>query len=191
MKILPDTSDENLMLLLNAGNSDAFTALYNRYKGILILHAYKKLGDFEEAKEIVQDVFSVLWANHATIPHVNNCGAYLYTLIRNKVLNFIEHQNVEARYAASFQNFVTEQHFGTDLLLREREMQGMIDREIDALPPKMREVFLLSRKNHLTHKEIAEKLDISEFTVKNHIKGALKILRMKLGLLAIILLHYL
>lgn len=191
MNLAPEALDEELILMLKNGDRNAFTELYTRYKGILILHAYKKLGDFEDAKEIIQEVFSTLWLHHTTLPEVRNCGAYLYTLVRNKVLNFIEHKSVEARYAASFQSFVGEQHYVTDLQLREKEMQAMIDREIDALPTKMREVFLLSRKNHLTHKEIAEKLDISEFTVKNHIKAALKILRGRLGLVVLILTHYL
>lgn len=186
-----DNLDEDLISMLKNGSRDAFTELYNRYKGILILHAYKKLGNFEEAKEIVQEVFSMMWLNHASLPEVKNTGAYLYTLVRNKVLNFIEHRGVEARYAASFKDFISDQHYVTDLQMREKEMQAMIDREIEALPPKMREVFLLSRKEHLSHKEIAEKLEISEFTVKNHIKAALKILRMKLGLLVVIMTHYL
>ncbi len=176
-----DEPDELLIDLIKTGDDAAFTALYNRYKALLTVHAYKKLGNFEDAKEIIQDIFSGMWANRGNLPTVKNGGAYLYTLVRNRVLNHIEHANIEARYAASFHYFVSEKNYVTDLLLRERELEALIEREIAALPPKMQEVFVLSRKAHLSNKEIAEKLNISEFTVKNHIKAASKLLRMKLG----------
>ncbi|MNY44980.1 RNA polymerase sigma factor [compost metagenome] len=60
----------------------------------------------------------------------------------------------------------------------------MIDREIASLPPKMKEVFLMSRKDNLSHKEIADKLGIAEPTVKKQVNNALKTLRVKLGLFA-------
>jgi RNA polymerase sigma-70 factor (ECF subfamily) len=73
-------------------------------------------------------------------------------------------------------------------LVREKQLAAIIEREIAALPPKMREVFVLSRKEYLTHKEIAELLGISEQTVSKHVTNALKILRVKLGAVAYILL---
>lgn len=182
MDHLIEASDELLIDLIKSGDDAAFTVLYNRFKGLLTVHAYKKLGNFEDAKEIIQDVFSKMWASRSNLPPVKNGGAYLYTLVRNQVLNHIEHANIEARYAASFHDFVGEKNYVTDLQLRERELEAVIAREIAALPPKMQEVFVLSRKSHLSNKEIAEKLNISESTVKNHIKAASKILRMKLGI---------
>jgi len=176
--------------MLQAGDNDAFTELYNRYKKPLIIHSYKKTGDLEDAKEIVQEVFSTLWSQREQLPPILHVSAYLYTMVRNKVLNYIEHKQVEARYALNFQNFMDEGYNASDIQIREKELQQMIDKEIAALPPKMREVFILSRKEHLSHKEIAERLNISEFTVKNHIKGALKILRLKIGLCTLIALHY-
>jgi len=190
MGFLLHADDKELIVMLQAGDNDAFTELYNRYKKPLIIHSYKKTGDLEDAKEIVQEVFSTLWSQREQLPPIQQVSAYLYTMVRNKVLNYIEHKQVEARYALNFQNFMDEGHNASDIQIREKELQQMIDKEIAALPPKMREVFILSRKEHLSHKEIAERLNISEFTVKNHIKGALKILRLKIGLCTLIALHY-
>jgi len=190
MGFLIHVDDRELVVMLQAGDTEAFTELYNRYKSPLIIHSYKKIGDLEDAKEIVQEVFSTLWSQREQLPSIQQVSGYLYTMVRNKVLNYIEHKQVEARYALNFQRFIDEGHNSSDIQIREKELQQMIDREIAALPPKMREVFILSRKEHLTHKEIAERLNISEFTVKNHIKGALKILRLKIGLCAVIALHY-
>jgi RNA polymerase sigma-70 factor (family 1) len=185
--------DEDLTLLLQADSHDAFTAIYHRYKGLLVIHANKKLGgDLEDSKEIIQEVFANFWSNRQVLPVIKNLKAYLYTLVRNRVLNQIQHQQVVTKYEESFNNFAQEYHYSADLLIREKQMIAIIEKEINALPPKMKEVFSLSRKDQLSHKEIAAKLEISEFTVKNHIKSALKILRTRLDLALIIVLlrHY-
>lgn len=188
MQFPGEVSDEELVTLLRAGNQNAYTEIYNRYKGVLLIHAYKKLGSFEEAKDIVQDMFSWLWSERKNFPETQNISGYLYTIVRNRVLNAIEHKKVISKYAESFATFAKEHENVTDLVVDEAEMRRLIDREIEALPPKMKEVFILSRRGQLSYKEIAEHLDISEFTVKNHIKAALKILRVKLGLVAFLFL---
>jgi RNA polymerase sigma factor (sigma-70 family) len=68
--------------------------------------------------------------------------------------------------------------------VREHQLSQLIEQEINQLPPKMREIFVLSRKHNLSHRQIAEQLDIAEPTVKKQVANALKILRTKLGLFA-------
>jgi RNA polymerase sigma-70 factor (ECF subfamily) len=179
-------SDIELINLLRSGDQEAYTEIYRRYKGILLIHAYKKLGNFEEAKDIVQETFSFLWKDRDQIPETKNLAGFLYTVVRNKILNYIEHKKVEFKYASSFIQFATAENHVTDFLIREKELAARIDKEINALPEKMKEVFVLSRKDNLSHKEIAEKLNISVFTVKNHIKSALKALRPKFEMLIIV-----
>lgn len=186
MLILENLPDGELLSLVKADNPKAFGVIYDRYKGILAVHAYKKLGNFEEAKDIVQEVFSTFWNKRSDIETAANVPGYLYTIASHKVLNFIKHRNIASRYASSFQEMAVAFSSPTESLVRERNMAEIIQREIDALHPKMRIVFLLSREEHLTHREIAEKLGISEFTVKNHIKAALKILRLRLGIIVYI-----
>jgi RNA polymerase sigma-70 factor (ECF subfamily) len=192
MQAFEELPDDELMLMLQADDHGAFTALYHRYKGVLVIHANKKLANLEESKEIVQEVFSNLWYDRHKLPKIHNLKAFLYTLARNKVLNQIQHERVVIRYAESFTTFVQEHQNTTDLLIREKQMVEIIDQEINALPPKMKEVFILSRKNHLSHKEISDKLEISEHTVKNHIKAALKVLRSRLDIAVLLFLlrHY-
>lgn len=174
---------------MREGDHRAFTQIYERYKGLLIVHASKKLdGNLEEAKEIVQEIFSNLWYNRYNSPEIANVSAYLYRITRNRILNHIEHQTVVSRYADDFTRFSSTYNAPTDERIREKQLLAIIDKEIAALPPKMKEVFLLSRRAHLSHKEIAQKLDISENTVKNHIKSALKILRTRLDILTFLIL---
>lgn len=82
---------------------------------------------------------------------------------------------------SSLQNYITHGPCITDHVIREKQLAALIEKGISDLPPKMKEVFELSRKQKLTHKEIAEKLNLSEQTVKKQVNNALKILRVKLG----------
>lgn len=187
MNLYKNLNDQELAVLLKKGNEAAFYEIYERYKGILHMHAYKKLVDFEEAKDVVQELFSALWDKRNDLPETVNFSGYLYSSVRNRIFNIYAHKKVAAGYVTSFQKINSEASYITDELVRENELARQIEAEITALPERMREVFLLSRKEHLSHKEIAERLDISEFTVKNHIKKALKTLRFKLGLYAYII----
>ena len=81
------------------------------------------------------------------------------------------------------QNFIADSGIQTDFLIRENDLKTLIEKEIQALPPRMKEAFQLSRKEKLSHKEIANLMDISEQTVSTQIKKALRILRVRLGLI--------
>jgi len=180
-------SDEQLAALLRQGNHDAFGVLYNRYKGVLHVHAYKKLGDLEKAKDLIQELFVNLWSKRDALPETLNLSGYLYATLRNRILDVVAHEKVETKYIDSLQNFVTENNFITDRHVRERELSRLIEQAVNELPERMREVFIMSRNEGKSHKEIAEALEISESTVKNHMKGALKNLRSKLGLFTYLL----
>lgn len=183
-------SDAELVAYLRNGDENAFTEIYNRYKGILHVHAYKKLGSFEEAKDVLQDMFTWIWNNRESLPYTENIAGYLYTITKNKVLNVIAHKKIVYKYAASFDKFMDKGVFITDLIVQENELANIIEREIEALPPKMREVFIMSRQLNLSHREISEQLGISESTVKYHVKTALKVLRVKLGLMAYLIILF-
>jgi len=174
-------TDQELVALLNRGNQIAYTEIYNRYKLLMYTHVYKKLGNREEASDVIQELFTMLWKNHKTIHITSSLSGYLYTAARNSVLNIIEHRGVQSRYVDSLGQFAGSFVAITDHLIREKQMSALIEKEIAALPKKMREVFELSRKSHLSHREIAAQLDISEQTVTKQIKNALKILRTRLG----------
>ena len=181
-------TDQTLLTLLKQGDKGAYTVIYDRYKNLLYNHAYKKLGDPEEVKDVLQELFTNLWNKRADIPVAMNLSGYLYAGIRNRVLNLLSHKEVENKYLTSIQRFTPEEDYSTDLAIREKELAGLIQKEIDQLPPKMREVFLLSRKENLSHQEIAGQLSISEQTVAKQVTNALRILRLRLGSLFILLL---
>ncbi|TDQ07105.1 RNA polymerase sigma-70 factor [Pedobacter metabolipauper] len=175
-------SDVKLCTLLKASDHVAFSELFLRYNRILYIHAYKLLNHHEEARDVVQELFTALWDNHSTLIIQHNFAGFLYASIRNRIFDMLVHQKVKSKYVESIQRFINIGVTQTDHLIRTKELKAIIEKEISFLSPKMRTVFELSRKEHLSNKEIAERLDISEQTVKNQISSALKILRKKLGL---------
>lgn len=174
-------SDADLIILLKSDDAMAYTVIYNRYFDSLYLHACNKLKDKEEAQDVIHELFTHLWNKRKELLIKSNLSSYLYISVRNRILDLISHQQVESKYVNSLQNFINEGHCITDHLIREKQLANLIEKGISNLPTKMREVFELSRKEKLSHKEIAAQLNLSEQTVKKQINNALKILRIKLG----------
>jgi RNA polymerase sigma-70 factor (ECF subfamily) len=181
-----DLSDDKLVALLKQGNEQALKEIFTRYNKLLYSYAYKKLEDQEEAKDLVQDLFIRLWSNRESFLLKTSLPSYLFRAVRNRALDIFAHKKIKSDYIASFQAFIDLPQSTTDYLVREKDISALIDREIQSLPPKMREIFILSRKENYSHKEIAKKIGISEETVTKQIKRALKILRLRLKLVLII-----
>lgn len=177
---IPHT-DAVLLARLKVGDQDAFYEIYDRYSLTLLNHAQKKLRQREEARDIVQGVFAMLWQKRATLGKVRNLSAFLYASVRNAVLNRFAHREVKDRYHRSMAEFQKVYPHDADHLIREKQLKEAIEQEIRGMPRRMQEVFELSRKEYLSHQEIAERLGISERTVASHITHALKILRDRFG----------
>ncbi len=181
-------TDFELLSQLREGKQDAYAEIYDRFQGLLYIYACKIIKDFDEAEDIVQEVFISLWDKRSTLTIQTSLSAYLYTAVRYKFMNLLAHQKVRTDYSASLQQFINKGEFQTDNYIREKEFSAEIEKEINLLPEKMREIFILSRKQHQSNKEIAEQLNVSQKTVRNQLGNALKILRIKLGLVTFIML---
>ncbi len=173
-------TDSELAFLIKENDQLAYTEVFLRYSKLLVAHAYRLLGDQDEANDVVQDVFLTLWQKRAHLVLNTSLSSYLYTAIRNRVFNRMSHQKIVARYADSIVNFMETGHAVTDELIRAKELAIIIEQEIAALPPKMREVFLLNKREELSYKEIALKLDITDKTAKQQVYNAVKNLRLKI-----------
>ncbi|WEK17653.1 MAG: RNA polymerase sigma-70 factor [Candidatus Pedobacter colombiensis] len=174
-------TDEELFVLIKEGNHTAYTQVFDRFYGLLYLHALKILLDEDEAKDLVQELFEMIWMKRDLLIVNGSVSAYLYASTRNMVLNQIAHKKVKNRYLDTLGEFVGQEEYLTDFYVREKELKRIIEKEISALPQKMSEIFKLSRTEYLSHKEIASKLHLSELTVKTQVKRALKILKPKFG----------
>lgn len=174
-------SDQELTVHILNHDHQAYIELYNRYHGLLYVYACKITHDELEAEDIVQEVFIYLWEKRTVIKITSSIASFLYSAVRYKFFNLLDSKKVRTDYSRSFQSFIDEGVCTTDEYVREKELAGLIEREISMLPDKMREIFELSRKEFLTHKEISKRLNISEKTVKNQINNSLKVLRARLG----------
>ncbi|MFD2556478.1 RNA polymerase sigma-70 factor [Sphingobacterium tabacisoli] len=182
MTCYSDFSDKHLFTLLIQGDESAFSEMYHRYKEALYFHANRSLSDHDEARDMVQEVFASLWAKRKSLPVPDSVDAYLYGAIRNRILNFIAHQKVVDRYIGSIDTFLSFTTSTTDHPLRHKELEGLLLREIERLPKKMKTVFEMSRKQGMTYKQIATELNISDQSVKKQMQRAIRILRLKIKL---------
>ncbi|MBL1409426.1 RNA polymerase sigma-70 factor [Sphingobacterium faecale] len=183
-------SDSDLLKLLKSDDQKAFTELYERYHSLLYIYANKKLEANSQSLDIVQDILLSIWNKRSTLHITVTLRSYLFTAIRNRILDVFTHQKVETKYLDSLKH-IMETYSPSDHLIREKELKTLIDQEIKAMPPRMREIFILSRKEWLSNHEIANRLSISQSTVETQMKRALRHLRLKLSHFANLLLELL
>ena len=184
MKMYSEFTDSELIRLLKDRNHEAFAEIYNRYAVLMFYKVNQMLRDEEPSKDLVQDLFVALWDKSELIEENNNLAGYLYIGARNRVLKFIQRNKLKNDHIASLAKYASEISLETIQDIDERELKTIVQREIDNLPPKMRVIFEMSRKDNLSHAEIAGKLGLSDHTVKKQVNNALKILRSKLSIYA-------
>jgi RNA polymerase sigma-70 factor (ECF subfamily) len=147
-------------------------AIYDRYWSKLYLQAYNVVRDRYVSEDIVQEIIVQLWMKRSVI-QINRLDAYLYSAVRYQVFKVIRSYKV-------IESLKTEEISGVndaDQMLMKEDMQKLLDEGISQLPVKCREVFTLSRKDHLSTKEIAVRLGIAPKTVENQLTIALRRLR--------------
>ncbi|WP_257670356.1 RNA polymerase sigma factor [Parapedobacter tibetensis] len=181
------STDSELVGRVAAGDHAAYTAVYNRYGGLLYVHAWRKLNNREAAKDLVQELFTSLWVNRGSLRPDIVLPNYLYAAVRYKIIKYFARKKRETAYLDTLKEVAEYDGVMPDHAVREQELQRLIEQEVGQLPPKMRTVFQMSRQQYLSHREIAEGLDISEATVKKQVNNALKVLRVKLGTLLVML----
>ena len=178
--------DKDLVGLLLEDDHLAYLEIYNRHAKGLYVTGCKKLDDKDEVKDLLQDVFVALWQNRYSLTVDTPLPGYLHATMRYMVIKRVVHKKVQITYLESLKFSTPVKSSTADYLARENELKRIIESEISSLPGKMQEVFRMSREHHLSHKEIAMQLGLSEATVKKHVNNALKSLRVKLGPLLIL-----
>ncbi|RQO74438.1 RNA polymerase subunit sigma-70 [Pedobacter sp. KBW06] len=174
-------TDTELFTLLCNDDHEAFTEIYDRYSALLYVHAYKRIRNREEARDLIHELFTVLWSKRDLIVLKTGLSAYLYRSVRNRVIDLVNRNKLQTYYVSSFEGFLNNGTNITDHAIRLKELSLLIENEVDKLPEKMKQVFVLSRNEYRSHKEISETLEISELTVRKQINSALKVLRPKLS----------
>lgn len=164
-----------------------FSKVYRIYFPKLVRFSQAYVLSEHEAENIVQNTFLYLWENQDTLSSLNNVNAFLFTLVKNRCIDFLRKQLKEGntQSLSDIQEKELElklyslQKFDENKLSQE-EIEQIITKAVDSLPPRCKEIFVLSRLEGLSHKEIAEQLNISKNTIEGQITIALRKLRVQL-----------
>ena len=159
------------------GEEDAFCELYAAYKNRLIYFAMRFLKSREYAEDIFQDAFTIVWQGRRFINPDALFSAYLYTIVRNRILNQLRDLSYQDKLreqilsqAVNYTNETRDEIIANDL-------RQFISCALQQLTPRQREIFEMSREQQMSHREIAEVLGISVNTVQESISISLKTLR--------------
>lgn len=174
-------TDKELTGLLSADDMRAFTEIYNRYWKKLFSVAANKIHDFDEAEEIVQDIFVSLWRRRAELDTVDTLGPYLAVSVKYRVIKVLDKRGSRQRYADQYKNNLDIADNGTEQWLEFEELKDRLMVLVAELPEKCRLAYQLSREAGYSQKMIAAEMGISEKTVEAHLGKALKTLRARLS----------
>lgn len=170
-------NDSDLLRLWQQGDESAFEAIYKKHAVKLLSVALQKTGDRIIAEELVQDAFLSFYKNKASLTTLASALAFLYVVLKNKIMDKYRHDFVRKKYEDHLFTYYNEADHSTTAFIETRELEKILRTEIEKLPPQCRTVFNLSRKEYFSNKEIAASLQISENTVEQHMRKALRILR--------------
>ena len=174
-------TDLELVDLLKKDDSDAFSEIYSRYAVLLAGFASSKLFDLEDSRDIIHDVFVKLWQERKQLKVDRDLKAYLFKLTRYRIVDKIRKNITRQEYAAMVNSLAVSYGVTIEQEIAAKEMAQIIETSLNKLSPRVKEVYLLSREENLSVAEIADKLQVSEQTVKNQLSTALKHLRASLS----------
>ena len=190
MSKIQELSDNELIQLLKKDDNVAFTEIYNRYKESLAGFAGAQLYHLEDAHDILHDIFVKLWEDRHTLDISGNLRSYLFSATRYRIIDRIRRKITRQDYALMLQETKPAQSYGADKVIEAKELQKNIEKALNELPQRVKQIYQLSRDQHQSTLEIAQMLNISEQTVKNQLTTALKHLRQSISSLSIALLSY-
>ena len=171
------SEERSLILRLIGGDEDAFCELYATYKNRLIYFAMRFLKSREYAEDVFQDAFTVVWQSRRFINPDASFSSYLYTIMRNRILNQLRNAANEEKLKESIFSQALDYTEDTKREVMLNDLKSLISHALQQLTPRQREIFEMSREAQLSHKEIADKLGISVNTVQEHISISLKLIR--------------
>lgn len=170
-------SDEVLVKMLQTNNELALQEIFERYHSRLFRLASAVLHDDYLAEDLVQDVFIDFWSRRHT-SDVHLLSNYLHKAIKFQVLKKLRDGKVRDHHLNMIQNIQFANQ--TEEQLDFEELKFRLKQVLDELPPRCKEIFILSRFEQLSHKEISLRLNISTSTIEFQINKALSYLRHRL-----------
>lgn len=175
---MPHQDDKHLLIRLRKGDKDSFRALYELYGPQLLSFARRLTGDPDIAEDAVQNVFMRLWIRREGIDENRSVCNYLQVSVRNEIYaHFRSAFNARRERMSQEGNEFPDISSDIEKDLSAQEMEDIVGRAVENMPERRREIFVMSRRLHLSNAQIADQLGLSVRTVEKHIELALKEIR--------------
>lgn len=169
--------EHELVIRLISGDEDAFCELYAAYKNRLLFFTMKFVKSRDFAEDIFQDAFTIIWQSRRFINPDASFSSYLYTIVRNRILNQIRDLDKEDTLKEHILAQAIDYTDDTKEKILAHDLREIINKALEKLTPRQREIFEMSREAQMSHKEIADALGISVNTVQEHISVSLRTIR--------------
>ena len=172
-------NNKSVITALKAGEEKVFDVVYRHYFRRLYAFCSQYVGEQEEIEEIVQETMMWLWENRCTLMEELTLKTLLFTIVKNKALNRLSHFEIKRKVHQEIVDKYDSEFNNPDFYLSD-ELFRLYEEALKKLPKEYLEAYEMNRNQHLTHKEIAEKLNVSPQTINYRIGQALKLLRVAL-----------
>jgi RNA polymerase sigma-70 factor (ECF subfamily) len=172
---MAERKEDFLTYQFKAGSVDAYKTIFNQNYKPLCSFAKKYVLELAAAEDIIQELFVKFWDQRKEIYLKTSVKSYLYQSARNECINYLKHKCVEEKYKMHVTNVSRDSFFHDKL--EEEEVNQLVYKTIQSLPPRCKQIFELSRFDGKSFDDIAQELSISKNTIKNQLVSALKQIR--------------
>ena len=185
-KLISENSsiDQSVLRLVSIGDEKAFRVLFDHYRDRFYYVALKMTGLEDVSEETAQEAFIQIWKQRTSLAEVENPDAYFFTILYRQVYQFYKKRAVEKKLKMAIADSPLSKNY-TDEAVLAKESERLINGAVSRLPPQQQTVFKLSKQEGLTREQIAEQMNISPNTVRNHLGEAMKSIRTYLNDLAL------
>lgn len=174
-------SDIDLIRAIRTGDYHAFRELYSRYSDLIYRNIMVRVNSSFDADDIFQDFFVRLWERRDTLQIDGNVRGYLLVWLRNHIFNTIKEKQIRQRHHSSPELKPPEGDEYEWVRIESRDLIEKLRGVVDRFPPSLRAVYVLRREENMSVREIAQRLGVSEQTVKNQVADINKRLKKAVG----------
>ncbi len=173
MRIFEKHTDSELLALARTNVQGAFKEIYDRYAPKLFRYAHARINSREDCKELVNEVFESLWKSEKEIKVLS---AFLYTILKFRIINFYEHKAVRKRFSTYMEWIGPETH-STEEESEIENLRSLINKSLKSLPARCQDAVRLRIDRELSLDEIAKQMNVNNGTVKQYLTIAMRYFR--------------
>ena len=174
-KILPN--EKELFERISHGDEAAFTEVFYYYEPRIFPFILKMTDSKALAQEIVQELFLTLWVRRDSASQIEHPRSYIFRMAANKTTTWLKKEARKTHVEKNAMELISDEYNTAEEKIAFQEMQESVNKAVEQLPPQQKLVYQLNRQQGLKNEEIAQQLNISEKTVKNHLTEALRSIR--------------